>query len=289
MKGKLLWSNSTLSGLCDRLMDLILMSSLARIIDKDLYLKWRQIDEFGLSDYQKETWAGCRWTDYLIENVQNYFELPENINFINSNTEFQNGLVIDKYLGGIYSPKTFYQLLNLNIDYEQFYNVYRDTIGQFKPRQKLLNLVDLTEQIDLAVHLRRTDKVNLSPNGVEIHNDDLQKLNDITLKCIMEEMEKTKDKKKVFICSDDDKAKLNLQSKIQDKCIIVDSPKVNYEFEKTYVDLFMLSQSKKIIMSQKHSNFSIFSSLIRETELIYFYKDNNLISNSSLPFYTYYN
>jgi len=51
----------------------------------------------------------------------------------------------------------------------------------------------------------------------------------------------------------------------------------------------MLSQSKKIIMSQKHSNFSIFSSLIRETELIYFYKDNNLISNSSLPFYTYYN
>lgn len=288
MRDKLLWSRPTRSGLCDRLMDLILVSSLAKINNQSLYLKWYQGDDLSFSNYQKETWPICRWTDYLLENIQNYFSLPENVNFINPNTKLEKPLIFDNYLGGVHSPKTFYQLCDMNIDYEQFYNVYRDTIEQFKPKQKLLNLVDPTEQIDLAVHLRRTDKVNFNPNGVEIHNSELKKLNDITLRCIVEEIEKTKKQKKVLICSDDDKAKMDLQSRIQDKCIVVDSPKVNYEFEKTYVDLIMLSQSKKIIMSQKHSNFSIFASLMHEAELVYFYKDNNFILNSSLPFYIYY-
>ena len=33
---------------------------------------------------------------------------------------------------------------------------------------------------------------------------------------------------------------------------------LDHEYEGTYVDLFILSISDKIVMSQKHSNFSVF-------------------------------
>ena len=53
------------------------------------------------------------------------------------------------------------------------------------------------------------------------------------------------------------------------------------DIEKTYVDLYLLSQSKNIVLSQKHSNFSVFASQINRVRLFYFFKDNDMIKNGN--------
>ena len=53
----------------------------------------------------------------------------------------------------------------------------------------------------------------------------------------------------------------------------VDNFKINELYEKTYVDIYMMSRCDVIILSQKHSSFSLFASLIGGCKLIYLYED----------------
>ena len=104
---KIFWNNSTLSGLCDRLMDLFLMSTYARVQNKNLLLEWKLQSRF--TDLQLKTWSKDRFEDYKKENFTRYFNLPNNILFLDENNFEGVEIVFDHYLGGMYSAKTFYQ------------------------------------------------------------------------------------------------------------------------------------------------------------------------------------
>ena len=72
---KILWTNATKSGLCDRLQDLFLMSAYAYMHDSDLYLYWPQGQrDLQFNQFQLDTWPNSRWADYLKENVSNYMK-----------------------------------------------------------------------------------------------------------------------------------------------------------------------------------------------------------------------
>ncbi|MHA2087958.1 MAG: hypothetical protein ACW972_06765, partial [Promethearchaeota archaeon] len=228
-----------------------------------------------------ETWPKARWHDYLKINLCSYFNLPKNINFLNNpNFDREPGIkLFNDYLGGIYSESSFCDKYKL--DKKLFNDLYQKTLSEFTPKKKLLDLISDNTKIDLAVHLRRTDKINSSPNHVEIHNQELKNLDDMTLQSVFNEINNSKRNLNIYVCSDCEKSKNSFIEKISSKCTIIKTPKVNFEFEKTYVDLYLLSISGKIIMSQKHSNFSCFASSLNNAELVYFYEDNEFINSSS--------
>jgi hypothetical protein len=143
--------------------------------------------------------------------------------------------------------------------------LFYETMDEFKPTEKLLNLVSNLPKPDLAVHLRRQDKVRTNPDLVSINYNDLEELNKIT----METVEKLASNKILYIASDDELEKYKYQNKFNS---IIDTNEY-ISYERTYVDLYMMSISNYIILSQRHSNFSLLASLMNRSKLIYFYEE----------------
>jgi hypothetical protein len=273
---KIFWNNSTLSGLCDRLIDLSLMSAYAKVQDKNLLLQWNL--QSGFTEFQLKTWSKDRFEDYKKENFTKYFNLPSNILFLDENNFDGVELVFHDYLGGVYSTKTFYTKYCDNLcSYEEFKKAHYNTLSEFTPKQALLDIVGTNNVIDISVHLRRGDKVNNNPNFVEISSEHLNSLDSLTKECFIQQINLFKEKPTVFVCSDSAEAKKDFIEEFTERCNFIDRSPINFSYEKTYIDLYLLSISKTIIMSQKHTNFSIFSSLINRNKLIYFFEDNEMI------------
>lgn len=273
-KKKLIWPNSSLSGLCDRLIDLHLMAALAEILDRQLILEWKKTTE--LNDFQRVTWSSARQLDYLVENFTRYFYLPRNIRFVKLiSDEIDDSCVFfNHYLGGVYSPKTFFDKYCGNFcTYESFENIYYKKINEFKPTSKLLDLIGILPEINISVHLRRGDKVTSDPDFVQIHTTELSDLEILTGKCFSDQLSKYQPRNpNVFICSDSELAKKSFIENNCSSCNVIDINNQFYDYEKTYIDIFLLSISDVIILSQRHSNFSLFSSLINKKKLIYLYE-----------------
>jgi hypothetical protein len=143
----LFWLNSTKSGLCDRLLDLFLITSYAQLLDKKIYLKW---EIQPINNVQKQIWNSIRFDDYKIENVKKYFIFPNIINILFENefeTEInnilENDIIFNDYLGGIYSPFTFYERFIDNTKYtiEMYINIFNNLIMEFKATENLLKLI----------------------------------------------------------------------------------------------------------------------------------------------------
>lgn len=278
---KILWTNPTKSGLCDRLQDLFLMSAYAYMHDSDLYLYWPQgSDDLNFNQFQLNTWPTSRWTDYFKENICLHFNLPSNIHFLPKKSSVSSEPVVhfNNYLGGVLSRKMFAEKYGL--DKNSFYKFHNKALSEFTAKNKLINLVGENTQIDLSIHLRRTDKINTNPNHVEIHTQELKWLDDMTMKCVLDQIKESHKKLNIYVCSDCPESKNEYIDKLSSKCNIIQAPNTNHDCEQTYIDLHLLSKSQKVIMSQKHSNFSYFASSINESELLYFYSDNELISGS---------
>lgn len=286
---KIIWNNSTSSGLCDRLIDLHLMSTFSKFLNADLFLDWKECA--NPNEFQMRTWPKVRYSDYKIENFLRYFHINNNINFVtNLNFNFQNECTIfPHYLGGIYSPKTFYEKYCATLcTYKEFEKEFYNSVSQFKPKQKLKDLINNTEDIDISVHLRRTDKICENPDFGQIHSNELKKLENNTIKCFLTEKIKINKKPKIFVCSDDDECRERFIFDNCQDCEVVKYNNLQHDYEKTYLDLYIMSISNTIIMSQKHSNFSIFSSMINEKKLIYFFEDNDIIKNGNFKNYFYF-
>lgn len=277
-----IWTNSSKSGLCDRLIDLFIMSSFVELYKKDLYLTW---EIQPINDIQNKIWNPIRFNDYKIENVKQYFRFPACIHFL-SNEELQvkiknksvQDTIFDSYLGGVYSPITFYnKFINKN-NLEDYINIFQNLIHQFQPTEKLLNLVSNIPKDLITIHLRRTDKasIHVSPldaNGIDIK--DMDNLNDKTKSLIHKFIDKGY--KNFYFASDCPNTKKEYEQYYQAQHII--NYNINQDIEQTYIDIYLMSQSKYIILSQRHSSFSLFSSMINRAQFIYFYEDSIVNKN----------
>jgi len=276
-----IWTNTTKSGLGDRLIDLFIIASAAKLYNKELYLYW---GEQPINDIQKNIWNKIRFNDYKIENLIQYFNFPDIIHFVSKEVliemskEDANNIIFNNYLGGVYSPITFYEnFINKIYTLEEYLNIFNFIISKFTPTEKLLNLIkDLPKNI-ISIHLRRTDKSSIHVSPEDSHGVSIEQLNildnnteNIINKLILKGYDT------LYFPSDCETTKLSYENKFSNYNII------NLKFdniEQTYIDIYIMSISKYVIMSQKHSSFSLFSTLINKSNLIYLYK-NDIINNN---------
>lgn len=285
---KIVWMNSTLSGLCDRFVDLFLLAAMMRVLGSELIVPWRINRNF--TERQLKTWDKARFEDYKYENFSQYFSLPKSIKILTeeefSNYDLTGHYHFNDYLGGVFTPASFYRKYLTGIcSYEVFEESHSQVLREFTPKQKLLDIVGCSPNSDLAIHLRRGDKVNDSPNEVEIAVNALQDLDEMTKLCA-DKILSRKNSATVFICSDEDSfLKQYEQRYAESGHRILKAVNECTRVERTYVDLFLLSRAKTIVMSQKHSNFSLFASQVGNSNLVYFYKNNPMIENSISVFH----
>ncbi len=279
----LIWTNITKSGLCDRLIDMFLVASMAKLYNKKLYMIWGNIEP---NEIQKKIWNPVRFDDYKIDNLLQYFTLPSIINIVSHNELTimskiinKNNIIFPDYIGGEYSPISFYnKFINKSYTLNSYIEIYYSLIKEFKPTQKLLNLVPNIPTNIFSVHLRRTDKSTELISHVDsygVSNQELIELNNKTKATINKII--IKGYYNIYFASDDIKTKEEYERSYNGFHIY--NPKINLPFEQTYVDIYIMSISKYIIVSQRHTNFSLFSSLINKTNLIYFFNDSIIHNN----------
>lgn len=284
------WSNSPGSGLCDRLTDISLMATFSRLLGAKLSLKWEIFDYYGNGTYVTRSHSNQpgneiiikkyhdnRYHDYLYENFIEYFYLPTDIEIFTQQRGVHSlnfDYIFSDYLGGIYSAVTFWKKYAQNIcNLEIFIEKYNQVLKEFRPTENLSKITNTIEKPDLVIHLRRTDKVVVNPDIFA--TDNLESLNLRTIEAIDTYIKKNGPKTKIYFSSDDSDEKLFFQNKY--KNFLIKKSEENYGFINTYVDMFLLSSARTIILSQMHSNFSIFCSLIGSGNLIYLYEDCPLV------------
>jgi len=161
--------------------------------------------------------------------------------------------------------KKFEELYFENFNKINFKNIPDEIINYFK-------INDI-----VTVHLRRGDKVAINDDanyGIKI--SDLDNFNNLTLKKI--KFLQNKGFKYFNFVSDEKNTRdyfINiLKNELECKYFEGD------EISQTYYDLYSLAHSKKILLSQVYSSFSIFASIINQVELNYF-KENSKMNDFS--------
>ena len=278
----LIWTNSTKSGLCDRLLDLFIIASYAKLLNKKLMLKW---EEQPINEIQKNIWNKIRFDDYKIENLKLYFTLPEHINII-SEADFyskiscieSDDLIFNNYLGGVYSPITFYEkYIDKKYIKDEYINTFNYLINEFRPTEKLIKLAENIPENLVSIHLRRTDKASKFVSAKDSHGfgENVDELNNKTINLINKFI--NSGYKNFYFASDCLNTKNEYEKMFQEQNII--NYFIDKDIEQTYIDLYIMSRSNYIVLSQKHSSFSLFASLINKSILIYFYNNDIIQSN----------
>jgi len=281
---KLNYIMSNRSGIGDRMMDIMLMYTFANFIDAKLYLNWSDSEKILMGDKTnlpsiiRHKKTPFRSEDFKFNNFTNFFELPNDINFV---SEFEiiklskstNTINFYDYLGMQYSPHTFLDKYKPNLSSAERTRFIENYIQNFKLikfkniSSDIINLFVNNEII--AIHLRRSDKVVVNPDKESISIDEVEKL-DTTTEAFCNYLI-SKDKKNILFVSDEKEVKLKYFEKFKNKCnaIIINVDEVL----QTYIDLYCLAHSESILMSQKFSAFSLFASCINQTKLYYIYSN----------------
>ena len=289
----IIWNNSTLSGLGDRLNDILILSSFAKIKNKKLKLIWRTQDfnencEFAIKR------PSFRRKDYLLENLNKYISLPENIIIYKegTNIEYNNNEdeLYTSYIGGTSSPITFYHanMDNLKYNIKDFLDIYYSQAQNIKFNFDIY--FDKYNKI-ISVHLRRTDKLHVKEretHGVSI--DKIHILDNLTFDLIEKFIN---DGYKNFYFAGDDIYYINQYINKYNNRINILNSKLrddSDDIKNTYLDLYIMANSEFIILSQRHSSFSLLASMINKAKLIYLFNDDIIehTNYKSLPNIIYY-
>ena len=284
---KFLYLKFNKSGIGDRLFDLILVYTYSKYLNHDkIYLCWvcdnRDLfSKYNLLSYTRRIKTPFRGKDYLLHNLLKYINLPNDIIFVNKqkmNKLISEGNYLFKeYMGLKYTVHTFIEkfLPNINKDnknkfIESYYNNFKKITFNNIP-ENIIKTFNNNEIV--TIHLRRGDKV-VDDNGESIgirYNelDDLnRKTDDAINKCISLNF------KNICFVSDEKKIRNKYIEKFKNKCniFVFDGD----DYSQTYYDIYCLVNSKFIILSQRFSVFSIFSSMIKNINM-YYILDSNMI------------
>jgi hypothetical protein len=141
---------------------------------------------------------------------------------------------------------------------------------------------------NLTIHLRREDKVRLTDDSkIALDYRELDMINDLTKLTIDSFLEKNPDSKILF-CSDDEEEKKRWEENYKNN--VIKSPTFEFDYEQTYYDIYIMSISDNILLSQRYSGFSMFSSFINKKNFIYLLKDSQIVGRkySELENFYYY-
>lgn len=277
MTNSLLWTNPSMTCLGDRLLDTMLISAYAKIMDANIYFPWldcpftigQSDPKYNYKNGEQRSWDQVRFEDYKFENFIQYFTMPKNVKI---NETCNPNLFFGDILGGCISPKLFWEkYLSSNCSYETFLEIFKTTVNEFKPTEKLNKIVGKFKKPKVSVHLRRTDKINVAGDYSTFMTYEGLGTLDYKTKEALNIFYNEKDD--FYFSSDDNEVRIKYENEYRNH---IKHDVTCTDVEKTYVDLYMLSISDYIILSQVHSNFSVFASYLNNSKLVYLY-DNCLI------------
>lgn len=127
---------------------------------------------------------------------------------------------------------------------------------------KFIDYKNLIQKKLLGIHVRRGDKIKKNPSISEMTNEES---NEIITKAIEYANKKNQD---IFLCGDDPKYIDYIKNNLNKDIVVYETEKKNYNLE--YHDLYNLAQCSEICMCSKVSSYSIISSLLGNSKLIYF-------------------
>lgn len=269
----MIYRYSNKSGIGDRLIDTILVYTYCKYLNcNKLFLHWYEDNEVigngnNIHSIARINKTPNRKYDYLLKNLNKFLVLPNDIIFvtidnINKLIGDNNNIILDEYLGVRYTLYNFmnkYNIENKNIFENMYFENFKKITFNNIP-DEIINIFKSNNVI--TIHLRRGDKVindNGEANGVTING--VKSLNNITELYIKNLIDKNI---KVCIVSDE-KIERNKYLKKFNNLLYFDGDNIS----QTYIDLFCLSNSSEIFLSQKFSSFSIFASLINSSKLNY--------------------
>lgn len=268
------YKKSNKSGIGDRLIDIILVYTYCKYLNcNKLFLHWYEGDELIGNGNDIYSQARIKKTpnrkyDYLLKNFNKFVELPNDIIFV---TIYQlnkladdktNNIFFDEYLGVRYTVYEFIKHYEIK-DKKTFENMYFENFKKITFKNipdEIINIFNVDNII--TIHLRRGDKV-VNDNGItnNITYYDLENLDNKTEKYITNLIDKNI---KVCIVSDEKDKRDEYLNKFKN-LLYFDGDNVS----QTYIDLFCLSKSSEILLSQKFSSFSILACLINCSKLNY--------------------
>lgn len=293
----LIWTDPPKSGLCDRLIDFCLLATYARLNNSKFSTKWAPLStNYGNKAYYHASeksedgndlnlddsgihcklFKEVRYNDYKSENFLKYFTLPENTYINLDETGLSNLWYYDEYLGGNQSPRLFHDKFFYNNEtLERFVSEFYKVCNEFRPTKKLLDISKIDHIPNLTIHLRREDKVRLTDDSkIAIDYRELDMINELTEKTINQFLTK-KPNSKILFCSDDDEEKKKWEEKYPNN--VIKTPQFEFDYEQTYFDIYVMSISDNILLSQRYSGFSMFSSFINKKNFIYLLKDSQIV------------
>lgn len=268
------------SGLGDKLIDLILLSTLGKSHNKNIKIS---SNTFGVTDTGYHKYSKHRPFDIQIEMLTKYLFLPHNIiiDDLDQNIEIYNNCAVvtqnenENYfadiLGGIRCLRKFYLKYCQHISFNTFIELYRETLSEFKFKPQNITIPNKI----VGIHLRRTDKLSETQEFGKLLKSEIGTVNEKTKNAI-KSLRKTYEN--FFLCSDDENAinlyKAFIEDELKGKVFVNDQTLVG---DTSYLDMFWLSNCDTIIMSCKSSNFSLFSALIGKRNIQYLY-DSHLVN-----------
>lgn len=264
------WTESTKSGLGDRMIDLLLMLTYSKINNKKLIMEWKE--QPNKKTELENSRPQYRWSDYKLKKVLKYIKINNEVEFVDDidiNNITDNDILFKNYIGGVLSPHLFYnkycnKICSLYIFMENYNSIIKNIGFRKMESYKIYDNI-------ITIHLRRTDKVNNHShicNGID--SGKLDELNNMTIETI----QKTIDNgyKNFYFCGDD-KTEIEKYHNMFDKFCNIIRYDCNDEIEQTYLDLYIMKNSKYIILSQYHSNFSVLGTLLGNAQMIYLFKE----------------
>jgi hypothetical protein len=285
-----IYANSNLSGIGDRICDIILIFTYAKYINCDyLYVAWRNcVNDDSIYNKMRKEKTPFREKD--IKHVLDYILFPDDIKFIDEemlDNLKMNNYVFDEYIGVKYSVFDFidkYLPHESDNNKNNFINSYYKNFEQLIFKNIPNYVIDTFKNKNIiTIHLRRGDKV-INNHGIVNDVDDVElvNLNNITQKFIDNCIEQGNNN--ICFVSDEITVKNQYIEIYKNKANIINI--IGDDVSQTYYDLYCMSVSKNIFLSQRFSTFSLLSAMIGKVELYFVYENSKFIENR---FDKYYN
>lgn len=241
-----------MSGLGDRLTDILMLSAYARMRAAKILIDWPPFEAKSIDIEHRKT-------DILLENVLNFISFPPEVVFDKSSSANED---FPHYIGGGNNPAHFHQSYIADRgNLAEYLQALTAVSKDFVFCDAIRDFLKTVPKRFVSFHIRRGDKVRNEPSDGNFTNiSELDWLTSATYRAFELYIKLSYDT--FFICGDEDDKKAPFVEYVQgkDKSVfkIPDMPK----WESTYYDMAVMSKSEHNVASQRYSSFSSFPSLL---------------------------
>jgi len=247
------WTQPTLSGLADRLTDILALAAYARVRRAKLHINWPPFTAKAID-------TSHRRTDILLENVLKFVVFPPEVIFNRSDAVDED---FNHYMGGGFNSDQFHAAHLKGIcTIEEYKAAVAAVAKDFGFCESINTFLQTLPEKFVSFHIRRGDKVRSEPHdGCFIQTSELDWLNKATYRAL--DYYISAGYNAFFVCGDEDE---KTQPFVDYACAtkgktVIKIPAMP-KWEATYYDMAVMTKSVHNVASQRFSSFSLFPALI---------------------------